>query len=322
LWLDGFRGLAVLLMIETHVVNTFLAQSRRDPAWFAWLDYVNGLVAPSFLFIAGTALGLAMRRGLGKPVEIVHKVRRLSEILVIGYLLHFPFNELHGHRWHEALLVGSQMDVLQCIAISLAVGSLVEWLAQHAPGNWRRPFWTAALLILAAGIVLTAPVLETWKGGLTVVTACLNQTTGSLFPLLPWAAFVFAGALRGSAEKQTRWRVLLAIAAGVSAAWWRGSHPFSPASPAFFVERLAWVLLLEEACQAANFWEGRKWIRFAGRESLLIYVAHLVLISFLEGLGVRDLGFAGVIGMLAFVLASVFAIARLKQWGWAKFKSK
>jgi hypothetical protein len=40
-------------MIETHVVNTFLSTALRAANWFPILNYLNGLVAPAFLFIAG-----------------------------------------------------------------------------------------------------------------------------------------------------------------------------------------------------------------------------------------------------------------------------
>src|SRR6185436_1734934 len=68
-WLDLFRGAAVLVMIETHVVNTFLAAALRENGWFALLNYVNGLVAPSFLFIAGFVQGLERRTSPTKPIR-------------------------------------------------------------------------------------------------------------------------------------------------------------------------------------------------------------------------------------------------------------
>ncbi len=40
-WVDLLRGLAVLVMIEVHVVNTWLRLDLRPE----WLNYVNGLVA-------------------------------------------------------------------------------------------------------------------------------------------------------------------------------------------------------------------------------------------------------------------------------------
>jgi uncharacterized membrane protein len=324
LWLDGFRGAAVLLMIQTHVVNTFLGSGLRHSAWFGWLDYVNGLVAPSFLFIAGFSVGLAMRHGGGKPLAVRRKARRLLEILALGYALHFPMAEILQGRWREAWLIGTQVDVLPCIAVALAVLIGVQWFARRFSrgAEW---VWTGMLAALIGLSVMGGPWLELWKGALAPVVAYANQTTGSLFPLFPWAAFVFAGAWRGSAPESAgdagqRWIFpALWLGVGIVAVWWRGHSVFSPLLPVFFVERLAWVLLLAEACRAARFWEKRVWVRFAGRESLWMYAVHLLVISAVTFAGVREasLGFPG-LGMMFFaVLAMTFSIVLTKR-KWAQ----
>jgi uncharacterized membrane protein len=330
LWLDGFRGMAVLLMIQTHVVNTFLARNLRDPVWFGWLDYINGIVAPSFLFIAGFAVGLGMRAGPGKPVAFGRKARRLLEILALGYALHFPFTELFHGRWEQAWLVGTQVDVLPCIAVALAVLLGVQWFAQRftkSTGEW---VWTGMLAALIGMSVIGAQWMQSWKDGPAPLVAYANQTTGSLFPLLPWAAFVFAGAWRGSTRGSREpaqgvgWRFpLLWLGLGCAAAWWRGHSVFSPLAPAFFVERLAWVLLAAEACQAAPFWNGRYWVRLAGRESLWMYAGHLVVISAFTSAGIPEasLDFPSLGMMFLVVLAIAFAIALGKErWPQAFFQ--
>jgi uncharacterized membrane protein len=321
LWLDGFRGAAVLLMIQTHVVNTFLARGLRDLAWFGWLDYVNGLVAPSFLFIAGFSVGLAMRNGSGKPVAVGRKAKRLLEILALGYALHFPMMEIWQGRWKEAWMVGTQVDVLPCIAVALAVLIGVQWFARRfsrGTGEW---VWTGMLAALIGLSVMGAQWLQFWKGAPAPLVAYANQTTGSLFPLLPWAAFVFAGAWWGSVRDSARYKdkgwvfPLVWLCVGFIAAWWRGQSVFSPLLPAFFVERVAWVLLLAEGCRAARFWEGRVWVRFSGRESLWMYAVHLVVISAVTFAGMREasLGFPGLGVMFFAVLAMTFSIVLAKR---------
>jgi uncharacterized membrane protein len=315
LWLDGFRGAAVLLMIETHVVNTFLAKSLRDPMWFGWLNYMNGIVAPSFLFIAGFAVGLAMRSGSGRPVAFGRRMVRLSGILALGYALHFPVMELSRGQWEKAWIAGTQVDVLPCIAVALAVLTGAQWIARRFSGNTAEWIWRGMLMALIGLSLLGAQWLQSWTDGPALFVAYANRTTGSLFPLLPWAAFVFAGAWRGSARGaalETGWKFsLLALSAGLMAAWWRGHSEFSPLSPAFFVERLAWVVLLAEACKVARFWKARTWVRLAGRESLWMYAAHLAVISAFVFAGVREasLDFSGLGMIFCAVLAMAFAIA-------------
>ena len=321
LWLDGFRGVAVLLMIQTHVVNTFLARELRDPAWFGWLDYVNGIVAPSFLFIAGFAVGLGMRSGSGKPLALGRKARRLFEILALGYALHFPLAELYGGHWKKAWIIGTQVDVLPCIAVALGVLIGLQWLVQRFSTRTAEWLWTGALAALIGLSVIGAEWLRSWENGPAPLVAYVNQTTGSLFPLLPWAAFVFAGAWRGSARVSAHdmgWKLpFLWLCVGFTAAWWRGQSVFSPLSPAFFLERLAWVLLLAEACQAARFWKGRVWVRLAGRESLWMYAAHLIVISAFTSAGIQEasLDFPSLGMMFMAVLAMAFAVVLCKaRW--------
>ena len=57
-FIDVLRGLAVLFMIETHTVNALLDPALRAGTFHDALTYVNGLVAPAFLFAAGFSIVL------------------------------------------------------------------------------------------------------------------------------------------------------------------------------------------------------------------------------------------------------------------------
>ena len=52
-YLDWFRGLAVLVMIVCHVFNSFTRPDLRKSDVYLLSQYVGGLAAPLFLFIAG-----------------------------------------------------------------------------------------------------------------------------------------------------------------------------------------------------------------------------------------------------------------------------
>lgn len=52
---DLLRGLVIIIMIEVHVFNAFLLPELRQTGWFSVLNFINGLVAPSFLFVSGFA---------------------------------------------------------------------------------------------------------------------------------------------------------------------------------------------------------------------------------------------------------------------------
>ena len=127
--LDWHRGIAVLVMIECHAL-VFLGATHAHDRLVEFLNSINGLVAPSFLFIAGFVQG--MERGVApeKPVNFARRARQLVLLGVTGYALHFPWPELARHDWEAAVRVGTQVDVLQCIAASLGLLLAITWVAQ------------------------------------------------------------------------------------------------------------------------------------------------------------------------------------------------
>jgi uncharacterized membrane protein len=319
-WLDLFRGAAVLVMIETHVVNTFLAAALRENAWFALLNYVNGLVAPSFLFIAGFVLGWERRTSPGKPVNYARRASRLLGIAALGYALHFPFVELVQHRWADALRVGTQFDVLQCLAASLGLLLGLAWLATKLPRVCRDAVWWGGVVALAIVAVVGAPMVTAWTGGPVWLRAAVNQSTHSLFPLFPWAGFVLLGALAGAwPERPAHERAAGMIGLAVLAWVCRGIS-YSAQSPAFLLERAAWVLAL------AAFWEWSVRRRtptvllFAGQHSLKLYVGHLILITAAVAVGMPSaaFGLSSVLALLAAVGTASFGVAyvsvRFPSW--------
>jgi len=52
-FIDLLRGWAIILMIEPHVFNTFLLPELKQTGWFSVVSFINGLIAPAFLFVSG-----------------------------------------------------------------------------------------------------------------------------------------------------------------------------------------------------------------------------------------------------------------------------
>jgi uncharacterized membrane protein len=324
-WLDLLRGAAVLVMIETHVVNTFLAVSLREAGWFAVLNYINGLVAPSFLFIAGYVQGLERRKSPGKPINYVRRSWRLLGIGLLGYAMHFPVAEVAHRRWDEALRIGSQVDVLQCLALGLGLLLAVGWLTDRlgakqkseearAKESTRFPsvVWALGVAAMAVGTVFAAPHVQGWVQGPVALRAWVNASSGSLFPLFPWIGFVFLGGLMGACPERP-WLQRVAGMAGLTVlAWAFRDTQFSAVGPVFFLERAIWVLALAAFCEWNTHRPMPSAVLYAGKHSLKFYAVHLALITTLAGAGVPPLGFTWplVLALMAGVMAVSFVTAR------------
>lgn len=270
-WLDLFRGLAVLGMIWTHAANTFLQTRLQATAWYGELSYYHGLIAPAFFWISGFVRAHVTASSV-KPAGPA--VKRLLQVMLVGYLLHFPWNalpslKLTAEQWQDCLKV----DVLQCLAVTGLLLLVVERF-----GRWRQV--VAALLLVAFVGLQTAA--QKWHTGMLPLDQYLNRNAGSLFPLFPWVGFGLAGFLaRGLWGGTPDWRGGLLLLGGAALVFqplsaWLGR------APAFFAERLGWVIMaaILVACVAgaARVSAATGWLRLAGRESLLLYVAHLVMI--------------------------------------------
>jgi uncharacterized membrane protein len=300
-FIDLLRGWALVVMIETHVVNAYLPPASRKSAFFFWLSFVNGLVAPSFLFASGFSLVLQARRHWGAWTRLEpafwKQMRRLGFILLVAYYMHLPHFGLSKYLtpqdpafWKAAF----QVDVLQCIVVSLLVIDFLIILLRK-PG-----LFVSGACVAGAGAALITPWM--WRQDFIATIPLpaalyLNPHGVSLFPLFPWISFAIAGscaahfflnAVDGKSDPRYMRNVAFIAAAAIPVALYaRHQTLFSPWEPGFYTTsplyvavRLGCVLIL---CSGLYFMEKRlDWvpgmIRLAGQESLLVYCAHLLLI--------------------------------------------
>jgi uncharacterized membrane protein len=203
-WVDQLRGWAILVMIEVHCTNVWLDLKLRPD----WLNYLNGLVAPSFLTAAGFSLVVSTFRKDGTIKPFKETAKRYLFILACAYALHAPGLSLAdwtvlatAQKWRELF----KIDVLQCIIFSLLV---LQGLARliRKPG-----IFTFVALGLALYIPLVSPFL--WAHGMAdglwlPIRGFFNgnpdRGVQALFPLFPWLSFVAFGAFLGGAYRFTR----------------------------------------------------------------------------------------------------------------------
>ncbi|HTY00930.1 MAG TPA: heparan-alpha-glucosaminide N-acetyltransferase domain-containing protein [Bacteroidota bacterium] len=342
-FIDAFRGWAVLVMIETHVLNSTLRPDLTEGPLYKVLNFINGLVAPAFLFAAGLTFAIATRRKLRDYLAyrpaLFKQLGRIALLFVIGYCLHIPKFEYHHLRyetgtiaWHNFL----QVDILQCIGMTLLLLTALLLVLRT-----ERKLYIASSILLG-GVLLATPLIwqvDFWTILPIPLAEYFNGNHVSMFPLLPWSAFVLAGTLVGyyylesagpgldPALMKKRMTTLSLFAVGLIlasfvlhpiAASLYPSYDYWKTSPSFVLLRLGLVILL---LAGGYFWEQRRGISassvvtISGRESLLVYTVHLMILygnfkgpHFVDRVG-HQFGFLEVFGVSAVLIVLMILLA-------------
>jgi uncharacterized membrane protein len=299
-FVDVARALAVLFMILGHSLNVMLAPEFQHNRPFETLLFLRGLTSCTFLLLSGFAFMVASGRyweaHLRPSLRAFRRLRRFVFFVFLGYAMRFPvdryadFRFLTPERWEYFLRV----DILQCIGVTLVLLQLVILLAR-TPGRF------AAAAVAAGGLVILvtpAAYRLDWTRYLPVgIAAYLSPATGSLFPVLPWSAFMLLGAALGHLYVSA-WasnpvafarRVLLPGGLGLVALG-VGLHllPFAPlgagdfwlVSPNFFLIRTGCVLLVLAgiAYLTRAMHHLPRIVAALAQESLLIYFIHIIVL--------------------------------------------
>ena len=130
LWLDWQRGLAVLFMIEVHVLDAWLASDARSGAAYHALRMLGGFAAPGFLYMAGLSQALAdgAARAEGRSGRRAAHRGAPARALAPRRRVRVPRRRVPlGGAWRRAggwtdLL---SVDVLNVIAVGLVLSALL-----------------------------------------------------------------------------------------------------------------------------------------------------------------------------------------------------
>jgi uncharacterized membrane protein len=294
-YLDVLRGVAVLIMMEAHIVDSWTHTSGRASKAFGESLILGGFGAPLFLFLAGIAVPLSggsKARRLGDEDAAARLVeKRGFQIFLLAFLFRLQAVVISRSPLWTLLKV----DILNIMGPAIAITAYL-W------GRFRSPrARTMAFAAATAGIALATPIVRgmTWLGALPpFAQGYLRPVPGwTNFTFFPWAAFVTGGAIIGTlldgtsnpwAERRVNIRLAisgLAIGAAAYAASFLPSvyaqSSFWTSSPCFFFIR-AGVMTMGVAVAFA--WErrpsARRWspLRLMGRSSLFIYWIHVEMV--------------------------------------------
>ena len=203
-YIDWMRGLACLLMFQTHCYDAWLRPDLRETKLYKWSQLGGTLPAPLFIFLAGLSFALVTERlrekGIARNTVAAQTIRRGAEIFGLGMVFRIQEYAL-GFRWvpWTDLL---RVDILNILGISMMLMGVLCWFTAAATVDVARFRSIIAAFATAAVIAcLTPAVWTTWRpqflpwpleSYLNGVHT-FNQPQPWLFPIFPWTAFAFAG---------------------------------------------------------------------------------------------------------------------------------
>ena len=338
--LDWMRGLACVLMFQTHCYDAWLAPAARNTTFFMWSQILGTLPAPLFLFLTGVSAALvAQKASRGGEVNLAagRLVRRGFEVWGLGllfrlqeYAIAFPWAP-----WTDLLRV----DVLNCLGLSLVViGCICRFSRTWTDFAWKSGL-TALIVSALTPIVwghrihwLPWPI-ESYLSGVHN----LGKPAPWLFPIFPWIAFALSGVVVGwFLLSQTARRfedamvpmtalvglALSGIGYGLDHLPWQlyRNYDFWHTSPNFFLIRLGILLIILSCCEARTrlrpvFTRWRP-LNLLGQHSLLVYWVHIEFVyGRLHVLPRQAVGIGGAtLGLLGITSAMVLLALAKQQW--------
>ena len=294
--LDWLRGVAVLLMIDVHLFDSWTAFPDRDSRAFSVAMAIGGAGTTLFLFLAGVSVALSAGSKLRRTGDVALAARAVAlrggEIFALAFVFRLQAWFLGwSHRPMDLLKV----DILNIMGPSIVAAALLWRIGRST--RWR-------VLIFAAATALAAfvtPAINSLPPGWLPepIFAYVVHVPGlSNFVFFPWIALVFTGACVGvlidasktpSLDVVTPRRLAIGGAAICAIALIASYFPsaftgsdFWTTSPAYLFLRsgLATLAVAGSHAWVRTWGAGEHWSPLSqlGRTSLFIYWIHVELV--------------------------------------------
>jgi len=288
------RGLAVVVMIQCHSFNSFVRMDLRDGGGYVLSQFVGGMAAPLFLFMAGMTSAFQMesleRRESRLMTRWLTALRRAAYILTIAFL--FRFSNWLASWPNGSLQEITKVDILNCMGVGMAALSFVAVF-----DSTRRARAAVAFGLAVAGL---APILANlpWSGAPPLLREYLVPLPGrGHFPFFPCASYLGFGLAAGTIVKRSsldrferlmQWSVLIGFGL-ILGAQYLANVPYSlyaksnfwTDNPSLILIRVGIMLLImagayvwTEYCAAPRW----SWMQCLGKNSLMVYWVHVMLV--------------------------------------------
>lgn len=327
--IDLFRFFVLFFMIQGHLFRAYLLPAIRTESWFKIHETLHGLVAPGFLFSAGFAAFLSFHN---KRQNYIHfdraffkRLRRILFVIAVGYWIHLPFFSLRKSlRFISMGKAGDffKVDILQCIGVGLLLFTLFAVLLKNEK-------IVVLISALAGALFFLLPETVRHIQLHPAVDPYFNYHV-SLFPIFPWAGFLFIGViaayLYALLKKEVFFCLLLVLGVGFFPwIFFKSSQVYfkSELTLAGNLNKIAGVfLLLGLADWLLRRFKGAllSLLIRAGSESLFIYVLHLFIIfNSIFGFGLKprfqdSLQVGQALFLFLAIALLVYALALFYNW--------
>jgi uncharacterized membrane protein len=307
-YIDWMRGLACVLMFQTHCYDSWLSGNARKSTFFMWSQLGGTLPAPLFLFLAGISFALVTdklrQKGVAANQIARTTIRRGAEIFGLGLLFRLQEYVIAWGwaPWSDVLRV----DILNTIGLSMMLMGVVCWMVLRL--NWgAQARFALGITAVAFGmsISLLSPLMWTsWRPrwlpwpieSYVDGVHNLGVPQSWLFPIFPWTAFAFIGLATGflllsdRAGKLGATTFMLAGVGGIGLIYlarWLDARPerlyetddFWHTSPNFFLIRVGLLMMIMAAAYLWCRWGAGQWgfspLIQLGQTSLLVYWVHI-----------------------------------------------
>ena len=307
-YIDWMRGLACVLMFQTHCYDSWLSSAaRKSSSLINWSQLGGTLPAPLFIFLAGVSFALVTERlrekGVARNAIAKQTILRGAEIFGMGLLFRVQEFAL-GYPWSPwtDLL---RVDVLNILGLSMMLMGVLCWATGDSSVAIARIRTLVAGLLAACAVAMATPPLwtthrpkflpwplESYINGVHI----FDKPQPWLFPVFPWSAFAFAGLAVGlylfsdfAKRKEALAFTLLGVT-GVLTCWLStifdssrfriyAVYDYWHSNPDFFLMRCGILLIILSGIYAWCRWgfaqRGFSPIIQLGNTSLLVYWVHI-----------------------------------------------
>lgn len=292
-FLDLARGMAVVIMLQGHVFDSFNKPELRSGGPFMLSQFMGGIGPAIFLVLTGITLAFLMdrreRQGLAPLARWRSALRRAAYLFSLAFLFRL---QLWAFAYPQSPWTSLfRVDILNCMGFAIALMSVMAI------------FTTVDRVKLCAGLGLAiatvAPLVSAidWSWMPPQLSAYFVPNY-QFFAFFPWAAFIAFGLSIGSAirlakpehmNRMMQWGTLGGFALILSGQYFSGlpyslypKSEFWLNSPGLIVIKLGVVMLFlafsfvwTEYAAGASSWS---WVRQLGTTSLVVYWVHIELV--------------------------------------------